>query len=311
MPIKIQSDLPARTTLENENIFVMTEKRAATQDIRPLKIAIVNLMPTKEATETQLLRLLGNTPLQIDISLVRMEAHESTHVSGEHLEKFYIPSSEIYNNKYDGMIITGAPVEQMPFEQVDYWGELCRIMDYAKQNVFSTLYICWGAQAGLYYNYGIQKTPLPKKLFGILPNKRTVKSDPLMRGFDDIFPVPTSRHTTVSRKLIENEKDLIILAENAEGEVTLSKSSDDRSIFMMGHLEYDTETLSHEYWRDRNKGLPIDLPQNYYPQDNCTLSPQNVWRSTAHLFYSNWLNYYVYQETPYDFFDNGYFDAGL
>ena len=289
----------------------MTEKRAATQDIRPLKIAIVNLMPTKEATETQLLRLLGNTPLQIDISLVRMEGHESRHVSGEHLEKFYIPSSEIFNNKYDGMIITGAPVEQMPFEQVDYWPELCRIMDYAKKNVFSTLYICWGAQAGLYYNYKIPKKPLPEKLFGILANRRAAQSDPLMRGFDDIFPVPTSRHTTVDRALIEKNENLIILAENLEGEVTLSKSRDNRSIFMMGHLEYDTETLSHEYWRDRNKNLPIDLPQNYYPENDCTRSPHNSWRSTAHLFYSNWLNYYVYQETPYDFFDNGYFDAGL
>ena len=311
MPIRVQSDLPARSILENENIFVMTEKRAATQDIRPLKIAIVNLMPTKEATETQLLRLLGNTPLQIDISLVRMEEHESTHVSGEHLEKFYIPSSEIYNNRYDGMIITGAPVELLPFEKVDYWNELCKIMDYAKENVFSTLYICWGAQAGLYYNYGIKKTPLPKKLFGILPNKRSLKADPLMRGFDDIFPVPTSRHTTVNRKLIEAEQDLIILAENSEGEVTLSKSKDDRSIFMMGHLEYDTETLAHEYWRDVNKKLPIEIPENYFPNNDRTRSPQNTWRSTAHLFYSNWLNYYVYQETPYDFFDNGYFDAGL
>lgn len=300
MPIKIQSDLPARTTLENENIFVMTEKRAATQDIRPLKIAIVNLMPTKEATETQLLRLLGNTPLQIDISLVRMEEHESTHVSEEHLEKFYIPSSELFKHKYDGMIITGAPVELLPFEQVDYWDELCRIMAYAKENVFSTLYICWGAQAGLYYNYGIQKTPLSKKLFGILPNKRAVKSDPLMRGFDDEFPVPTSRHTTVDRKLIENEKDLIILAQNTEGEVTLSKSKDNRSIFMMGHLEYDTDTLSHEYWRDKNKNLPIDLPQNYFPNNDSEQKPHNSWRSTAHLFYSNWLNYYVYQETPYN-----------
>ena len=268
MPIKVQSDLPARTILENENIFVMTEKRAATQDIRPLKIAIINLMPTKEATETQLLRLLGNTPIQIDISLVRMENHESTHVNGEHLEKFYIPSSEIFKHKYDGMIITGAPVEQMPFENVDYWEELCKIMDYAKQNVYSTLYICWGAQAGLYHNYNIPKTSLPEKLFGIFPNKRTVKSDPLMRGFDDIFPVPTSRHTTVERSYIENEKDLIILAENTQGEVTLSKSRDNRSIFMMGHLEYDNDTLSHEYWRDKNKNLPIKMPENYYPENN-------------------------------------------
>ena len=301
MPIKIKSDLPARQTLENENIFVMTENRAASQDIRPLKIAIINLMPTKIATETQLLRLLGNTPLQIDISLVRMEGHESTHVSQEHLEKFYIPSSEIYKHRYDGMIITGAPIEQIEFEEVDYWEELCKIMDYAKKNVFSTLYICWGAQAGLYHNYKIPKTPLSKKLFGILPNKRLVQSDPLMRGFDDIFPVPTSRHTTVERSHLEKENDLVILAENAEGEVTLSKSRDNRSIFMMGHLEYDTETLASEYWRDKNKNLPIELPKNYFPKDDSSLSPINTWRSTAHLFYSNWLNYYVYQETPFDF----------
>ena len=304
MPIKVQSDLPARTILENENIFVMTENRAATQDIRPLKIAIVNLMPTKEATETQILRLLGNTPLQIDISLVRMEEHESTHVSVEHLEKFYIPSSELFKHKYDGMIITGAPVEQMPFEQVDYWSELCRIMDYAKENVYSTLYICWGAQAGLYHNYKIQKQSLPKKLFGILPNRQAVKADPLMRGFDDIFPVPTSRHTTVDKKFIEAQKDLVILAENIEGEVTISKSKDNRSIFMMGHLEYDTETLAHEYWRDKNKGLPIDLPQNYFPDNDPSKQPVSNWRSTAHLFYSNWLNYYVYQEKPYDLVTN-------
>ncbi len=300
MPIKIQSDLPARKTLENENIFVMTESRASSQDIRPLKIAIVNLMPTKEATETQLLRLLGNTPLQIDISLVRMEAHESTHVSSSHLEKFYIPSSEVFNHKYDGMIITGAPVEQLPFEQVDYWDELCKIMDYAQKNVYSTLYICWGAQAGLYHNYKIQKQSLNEKLFGILKNHRTVKADPLMRGFDDIFPVPTSRHTTVKKSDIENEKDLIILAENSDGDLTICKSKDNRSIFMTGHLEYDTETLANEYWRDKNKGLEIHIPRNYFPDDDNTKKPANTWRSTAHLFYSNWLNYYVYQETPFE-----------
>lgn len=311
MPIRVQSDLPARNVLERENIFVMTEKRAATQDIRPLKIAIVNLMPTKEATETQLLRLLGNTPLQIDISLVRMEDHEPSHVSGEHLERFYIPSSEIFNHKFDGMIITGAPVEQMPFEQVDYWDELCRIMDYARKNVFSTLCICWGAQAGLYHNYKIPKKTLPQKLFGILPNRRVLQSDPLMRGFDDIFHVPTSRHTTVDRAFIERERELIILAENLEGEVTLSKSADNRSIFMMGHLEYDAGTLAHEYERDKERGLPVGMPRNYFPADDPARQPLNSWRSTAHLFYSNWLNYYVYQETPYDFFDGGYFDAGL
>lgn len=300
MPIKIQSDLPARTVLENENIFVMTENRAATQDIRPLKIAIVNLMPTKETTETQLLRLLGNTPLQIDISLVRMENHAASHVSLEHLEKFYIPSSDIFKNKYDGLIITGAPVEQMPFEDVDYWNELCDIMDYAKKNVFSTLYICWGAQAGLYHNYGIKKIQLEKKAFGVIPNHKVTENDPLLRGFDDIFPVPTSRHTTVSRNSILKVKDLTVLAENQENEITLCKSSDNRSIFMMGHLEYDTETLSKEYWRDRNKGLPIEIPLNYFPENNPEQKPHNVWRSTAHLFFSNWLNYYVYQDTPYD-----------
>lgn len=300
MPIRIQSDLPARAVLEKENIFVMTEKRASTQDIRPLKIAIVNLMPTKETTETQLLRLLGNTPLQIDISLVRMENHEATHVSEEHLERFYIPSSEIFRNKYDGLIITGAPVEQMPFEDVDYWSELCDIMDYAKGNVFSTLFICWGAQAGLYHNYGIKKIPLERKAFGIIPNHRTTQNEPLLRGFDDIFPVPTSRHTTVSRNSIIRINDLKVLAESEENEITLCKSSDNRSIFMMGHLEYDTDTLSKEYWRDKNKGLEIDIPRNYFPGDDTSKQPLNIWRSTAHLFFSNWLNYYVYQETPYD-----------
>ncbi len=301
MPIRIQSDLPARTILENENIFVMTESRAATQDIRPLKIAIINLMPTKETTETQLLRLLGNTPLQTDISLVRMENHESTHTSEEHLEKFYIPSSEIFKHKYDGMIITGAPVEQMPFEDVDYWGELCDIMDYARENVYSTLYICWGAQAGLYHNYGIKKNSLEKKLFGVFPNHASTKNEPLLRGFDDLFPVPTSRHTTVSSSAIQKVSDLTILAESDFNEVTLAKSKDNRSIFMMGHLEYDTETLSKEYWRDKEKNLPIEIPANYFPGNDSNKKPVNTWRSTAHLFFSNWLNYYVYQETPYDY----------
>ncbi|MGI5058422.1 homoserine O-acetyltransferase MetA [Treponema pectinovorum] len=300
MPIKIQSDLPARLVLEKENIFVMTENRASKQDIRPLKIAIVNLMPTKETTETQLLRLLGNTPLQIDISLVRMEKHESTHVSGEHLEKFYIPSSDIFKNKYDGMIITGAPVEQLPFEDVDYWNELCQIMDYAKKNVFSTLFICWGAQAGLYHNYGIEKFALDKKAFGIFENHKILESEPLLRGFDDVFPVPTSRHTSVHRNLILKEKNLQVLAENQDAEITLTKSNDNRLIFMMGHLEYDTETLSKEYFRDKEKGLNIDVPLNYFPDDDSSKKPKNSWRSTAHLFFSNWLNYYVYQETPYD-----------
>ena len=301
MPIKIQSDLPARSVLENENIFVMTEHRAATQDIRPLKIAIINLMPTKEATETQLLRLLGNTPLQIDISLVRMENHVSTHTAGDHLDRFYIPSSEVFKHKYDGMIITGAPVEQMPFEDVDYWSELCDIMDYAKENVFSTLYICWGAQAGLYHNYGIKKLALEQKLFGVFPNHKLIAADPLLRGFDDVFPVPTSRHTTVSRAAIGKVRDLIVLAENEDGETTLVKSADNRDIYMMGHLEYDTDTLGKEYTRDKERGLSIAVPKSYFPADDDAKKPLNSWRSTAHLFYSNWLNYYVYQETPYSF----------
>ena len=301
MPIKIHSDLPAAKILENENIFVMTEKRAATQDIRPLKIAIVNLMPTKEATETQLLRLLGNTPLQIDISLVRMENHVSTHTDSNHLERFYISTSDVLRQKFDGMIITGAPVEQLPFDDVDYWSELCDIMDYAKEHVFSTLYICWGAQAGLYHNYGIKKLPLEKKLFGVFPNHSLVSGEPILRGFDDHFPVPTSRHTTISKASVLKIKDLILLAENNENEPTLIKSANGRDIYMMGHLEYDTDTLSKEYFRDLSKNLPIEVPINYFPANDPKNSPLNTWRSHAHLFFSNWLNYYVYQETPYEF----------
>mgnify|MGYP002860126600 FL=1 len=306
MPIKIQSNLPAASILEKENIFVMTEKRASTQDIRPLKIAIVNLMPTKEATETQLLRLLGNTPLQIDISLVQMEKHVSRHTNGDHLDRFYIPSSEVFKNKYDGMIITGAPVEQMPFEDVDYWNDLCDIMDYARENVFSTLYICWGAQAGLYHNYGIKKLPLEKKLFGVFPNHKLIQADSLLRGFDDEFPVPTSRHTTISKASVTKVRDLIVLAENACNEPTVVKSNNNHDIYMMGHLEYDTETLSKEYFRDKAKNLPIDLPIHYFPNNDPTQKPLNTWRSTAHLFFSNWLNYYVYQETPYSFTDSAF-----
>ncbi|GMO40814.1 MAG: homoserine O-succinyltransferase [Treponemataceae bacterium] len=325
MPIKIQSDLPARSVLENENIFVMTEQRAVTQDIRPLKIAIVNLMPTKIATETQLLRLLGNTPLQIEVSLVSMESHTAKNTGEEHLEKFYITSDEALHGKFDGMIITGAPVEQIPFEQVDYWKELCAIMDYAKNNAFCTLYICWGAQAGLYYHYGVPKYPLGEKKFGIFDYKRVTKNDPLLRGFDDMFPCPQSRHTTVCKEDIQKIPALTILAEsvqeNEEGgaaktrfaglspggrlspsvDVLLVKSNSGREIFMTGHLEYDTATLSDEYWRDKNKGLPVAAPRRYFPHDDPALAPLSVWRSTAHLFYSNWLNYYVYQETPYEF----------
>lgn len=301
MPIKINSDLPACSILENENIFVMNENRAATQEIRPLKLAIVNLMPTRETTETQLLRLLGNTPLQVEITLVRMENHEFKNTSSDYLEKFYIPSSEVFNHRYDGMIITGAPVEQIPFEQVDYWSELCKIMDYAKENVFSTLNLCWGAFAALYHLYGIPKIPLKEKLFGIFMNTRTTQNDPLLRGFDDTFPIPQSRHVSLREEDILHHPELTALAHSEEAGITLIKSNDNRQIFMTGHLEYDTNTLATEYWRDKAKNLPIAMPKNYFPENNTDLPPKSYWRSTAHLLFSNWLNYYVYQETPYDF----------
>lgn len=301
MPIKIKSDLPAVKVLESENIFVMTDERAVSQDIRPLKIAIVNLMPTKVTTETQLLRLLGNTPLQTEISLVQMEGHVSKNTGADHLEKFYISSKDVFKHKFDGMIITGAPVEQIDFEQVDYWNELCKIMDYAKTNVYSTLYICWGAQAGLYHHFGIPKYPLDKKMFGIFKNRRSAGPDPLLRGFDDRFPIPQSRHTTIKKEDILKHDELTILAESDEIGPAIIKTKDNRAIFMTGHLEYDTETLATEYFRDVNKGLKIDIPQNYFPSDDPNNEPVSNWRSTAHLFYSNWLNYYVYQETPFNF----------
>lgn len=301
MPIKVHSDLPAVRTLENENIFVMTENRAAAQDIRPLRIAIVNLMPTKEVTETQLLRLLGNTPLQVEISLIRMENHDSKNTDESYLDKFYIPSSEIFNRKFDGMIITGAPVEQLDFEKVDYWNELCSIMDYAKKNVFSTLYVCWGSFAGLYHLYGIKKYGLDMKMSGVFMNQRSVDGDPLLRGFDDTFPIPQSRHTTLKKEEIVANPNLQILAESTEAGVTVIKSKDNREIFMTGHLEYDTNTLADEYYRDIAKGMNVPLPKNYFPLNNVSRMPISYWRSTAHLFYSNWLNYYVYQETPYNY----------
>ncbi|MGP1587708.1 MAG: homoserine O-acetyltransferase MetA [Treponemataceae bacterium] len=302
MPIKIQSDLPACKVLEKENIFVMTEKRAATQDIRPLKIAIVNLMPTKIATETQLLRLLGNTPLQVEIFLVRMASHESKNTSQDHLERFYISTEEALKKKFDGMIITGAPVEQIPFEKVDYWNELCKIMDYAEKNVFCTLYICWGAMAGLYHHYGIQKYNLDKKLSGIYKHYKTTAADPLLRGFDDIFSSPISRHTEIRSEEIKKVPELEILAEGENSGVLLVKSKDNAHIFMTGHLEYDTETLGAEYRRDlESERKDVAMPENYFPEDNPWRAPVSTWRSHAHLFYSNWLNYYVYQETPYSF----------
>jgi homoserine O-succinyltransferase len=301
MPIKIQSDLPACKILEEENIFVMTENRALTQDIRPLKIAIVNLMPTKEVTETQLLRLLGNTPLQIEISLVRMENHQSKNTVKDYLDKFYIPSSELFSRKFDGMIITGAPVEQLEFESVDYWDELCKIMDYARENVYSTLYVCWGSFAGLYHHYGVPKYPLERKMSGIFMNERCVEGEPLLRGFDDTFPIPQSRHTTLKKEDVLKCDDLVVLSESAEAGVTIIKSKDNREIFMTGHLEYDTMTLAEEYYRDIDKGMKVPLPKNYFPTNNVNRMPTSYWRSTAHLFYTNWLNYYVYQATPFNF----------
>ncbi len=301
MPIKVQRDLPAREILENENIFVMDEYRSLHQDIRPLKIVILNLMPLKEDTELQILRSLSNSPLQVDITFLTVESHVSKNTSANHLNQFYTTFGEIKPHRYDGMIITGAPVEQIPFEQVDYWEDLCRIMDYAKKKVFCTLYICWGAQAGLYHLYGVQKHLLEKKLFGVFPHSRTTNADPLLRGFDDIFPIPHSRHTGINIEDILAEKSLTILAQSPLSGPSIIKSSDNRSVFIMGHLEYDANTLADEYWRDKNKGLAIDIPQNYFPGDNPVQIPSSTWRSTAHLFYSNWLNYYVYQETPYNF----------
>lgn len=299
MPIKIDEDLPAGKILAKENVFIMTKDRAAKQQIRPLRIAIVNLMPTKEVTETQLLRMLSNTPLQIDISLVQMKGHTSKNTSKTHLDRFYISSEKLRTKKFDGMIVTGAPVEQLPFEEVDYWKELCKIMDWAKKNVFCTLYICWGAMAGLYHLYGIDKHIVSEKFSGIYKSKLLTPKDPLMRGFDDYFPVPTSRYTYISTEEVKKCKDLNLLATSDTTGMTLSKSKDGRSIFMTGHLEYDTETLLEEYKRDVKKGINPKLPKNYFTDDDPLKPVYSTWRSTAQLFYSNWLNYYVYQETPY------------
>ncbi len=300
MPIKIPNELPAYKTLTDENIFVMTETRALTQDIRPLKIAIVNLMPTKIDTETQLLRLLGNTSLQVESDLIRTASHQSRNTSREHLETFYKTFEDIREENYDGMIITGAPVEQLPFEEVEYWDELCAIMEWSKRHVHSTMHICWGAQAGLYYHYGIQKKSLPEKLFGVFPHQAERKNYILLRGFDDIFMVPHSRHTTVDRADIEACPDLKILASSPEAGVYICATDGGSRIFITGHSEYDPLTLEREYLRDKNAGLPIAPPKNYYPDDDDTRPPLVTWRSHANLLYANWLNYMVYQTTPYD-----------
>jgi len=303
MPIKIPNELPAVKVLNSENIFVMTETRAITQDIRPLKLLILNLMPLKIDTETQLSRMLGNTPLQIEIELMKTSTYESKNTSQEHLISFYKTFDEVKNRKFDGLIITGAPVEQMEFEEVEYWDELCRIMEWSKKNVTSTFHICWGAQAGLYYHYGIKKYPLEKKLFGVYPHKVDYKNAILMRGFDDTFYVPHSRHTTVKREDIEKIPELKILSSSEEAGIYAVSSKNGRQIFITGHSEYEPGTLRKEYERDKNLGLPIDMPENYFPDNDDTKEPVSTWRAHANLLYTNWLNYFVYQTTPYDIND--------
>ena len=300
MPIQIPNDLPAAGILQRENIFVMTQTRATTQDIRPLEIVVLNLMPTKITTETQLTRLLGNTPLQVKLELMHTTSHQSKNVSPEHLLTFYKSFDELKNRKFDGMVITGAPVEQMPFEEVDYWPELCEIMEWSKTNVHSTFHICWGAQAGLYYHYGVRKHELPQKLFGVYEHQADYKRSILLRGFDDHFWVPHSRHTTVLREDIEAIPELKIIASSPDAGVYAVMSKGGRHIFVTGHSEYDPETLQKEYLRDKNLGLPIQPPANYFPADDDTREPVVRWRGHANLLFSNWLNYFVYQTTPYD-----------
>ncbi len=300
MPIKIPNSLPATSVLEGENIFVITESRAMSQDIRPLHILLLNLMPTKVATETQLARVLGNTPLQVELELLQVKSHESKNVSQNHMLAFYKTFDQVRDNKYDGMVITGAPVEHLAFEQVDYWEELCQIMAWSKSHVHSTFHICWGAQAGLYYHYGIPKLPLEKKLFGVFPHRVERKSSILFRGFDDVFMVPHSRHTTILRRDVEAVGALKILASSEEAGIYAMATDQGRQVFITGHSEYDADTLEKEYLRDKNAGLPIEVPKNYYPGDDDTQPPRMSWRAHANLLYSNWLNYFVYQNTPYD-----------
>ncbi len=305
MPIKVQSNLPAKELLENENIFVMDEFRSIHQDIRPLKIVILNLMPLKEDTELQLLRSLSNTPLQFDITFLTVKSHVSQNVSANHLNQFYTTWDEIKESHFDGMIITGAPVEKMDFEEVDYWDELCQIFKWTKSHVTSTFHICWGAQAGLYYHFGIRKVMLDKKLFGIYKQRVLNRRIPLVRGFDDIFLAPHSRYTNVDRDQVKGCDKLMVLAESDEVGVFLCMTPDGKDIFVMGHLEYDRMTLDKEYRRDRDKGLGTELPVNYYPDDDPEKRPTLSWRSSASILYTNWLNYYVYQETPYNIEDAG------
>jgi len=300
MPIRIENKLPAKKTLESENIFVMTEKRATMQDIRPLKIAILNLMPTKITTETQLLRLLGNTPLQVDIELIKTHSYQSKNTSEEHLLAFYKTFDEIKERKFDGMIITGAPIEQLEFEDVDYWEELKDIMEWTNTNVTSTFHICWGAQAALYYHYGINKYPLEKKLFGVFEHNVKRKTKMLLRGFDDTFYAPHSRHTEVKCEDIEKNSNLEVLSVSEQAGVYIVASKGGKQIFVTGHSEYDDVTLSQEYYRDVNKGLEIEVPANYFPNNDAKKTPKVKWRAHANLLFSNWLNYHVYQATPFD-----------
>ncbi len=300
MPIKIPNDLPATQMLLNENIFVMTETRAITQDIRPLEIVLLNLMPTKIATETQISRLLGNSPLQVNLTLLQTSTHKSKNTSKEHMLAFYTHFDKICDRKFDGMIITGAPVEKLPFEEVEYWEELCKIMEWSKTNVHSTFHICWGAQAALYYHYGIKKYPLEEKLFGVFPHKADHKNAILLRGFDEVFLVPHSRYTTIQREDIEKTPELKILASSKEAGVYAVSTNGGRQIFITGHSEYDGDTLKQEYMRDKEAGLPVKVPVNYFPDDDDTKEPIVTWRGHANLLYSNWLNYFVYQTTPFD-----------
>ena len=306
MPIRIPNDLPAAQVMQQENIFVMKHQRATTQQIRPLEIVVLNLMPTKIVTETQLTRLLGNTPLQVNLELMHTSTHRSKNVSEEHLLTFYKTFDELKDRKFDGMVITGAPVELLNFEDVDYWDELCRIMEWSKTHVHSTLHICWGAQAGMYYHYGIPKQPLDQKLFGVYPHRADYKRSILLRGFDDTFYVPHSRHSTVRREDIESVPNLKILASSEEAGVYAVMNKNGHHIFITGHSEYDANTLETEYLRDKNLGKPISVPENYYPDDDDTKEPIVRWRGHANLLFSNWLNYFVYQTTPYDIETVGY-----
>lgn len=300
MPIKIQSDLPAKAELEEENIFVMDENRAISQNIRPLEIIVLNLMPIKQDTELQLLRGLSNTPLQIDVTFLQMSSHVSKNTSASHIKKFYQTFEEIKNNNYDGMIITGAPVEKLDFEEVNYWDELTTVMEWSKKHVTSTIHICWGAQAGLYYHYGIKKELLSKKLSGVYKHRVMNRKEPLVRGFDDVFMAPHSRYTQASRQQILDNPRLKVLADSDEAGIYIVLGDGGKEIFVMGHPEYDRLTLDQEYKRDIDKGIEPELPVNYYPDDDCNRKPMLSWRSHANNLYTNWLNYYVYQITPYD-----------